>query len=60
MKISEEEYQAAIPKCCEFQTTEEHLKFLVLCWGLLESIRMGTTLKCGICEYNKDRDNGTV
>lgn len=54
MNITEEEYQAAIPKCCEFQTTEEHLKFLVLCWGLLESIRMGTTLKCGICEYNTE------
>ena len=49
----EEKYQAAIPKCCEFQTLEEHVEILMLCWGLAHQVRTaGPAMNCGICEYN--------
>ena len=57
MGINEQEYQAAIPKCCEFQTVDEHLKFLMLCWGLTSSIQTGKPLICGRCEFNKDNQH---
>lgn len=48
-----EKYQAAIPKCCEFQTFEEHAEMLMLCWGLARQVRTGgDATPCGICEYN--------
>lgn len=48
--VSEDDYQAAIPKHCFYQTVEEHMEGLMLCWGLLASIEGGYTMNCGNCE----------
>lgn len=46
-------YQAAIPKCCELQTFEEHAEIIMLCWGITYQIRNSTeSTNCGICEFN--------
>lgn len=48
--VTSEEYQAAIPKHCFFQTADEHVEQLMLCWGLLASIEGGYIMNCGNCE----------
>jgi hypothetical protein len=46
-------YQASIPKCCDYQTYEEHAEYLMLCWGLAHQVRTnGNPTSCGICECN--------
>lgn len=53
IKVSPEAYQAAIPKHCFYQTFEEHMKNLKLCWGLLESMEENYTLNCRGCEFTR-------
>lgn len=50
-KVTIEQYQAAIPTCCEYQTAEEHAKYLMLCWGLMLSIERREQMDCRHCEY---------
>ena len=55
MKITEAEYQAAIPGCCRLQTYEAHVEELMLCWGLIRQVESGNEQKpCGLCEYNAE------
>jgi hypothetical protein len=48
--VSSEVYQAAIPKHCFYQTVDEHAEELMLCWGLLMSIKGGYEMNCGQCD----------
>jgi hypothetical protein len=50
MNVSPEQYQAAIPKHCFYQTVEEHQDCLMLCWGLVASIKEGYEMNCGSCD----------
>ena len=47
--ITEEQYAAAIPKCCQMQTMPEHMD-MMLCWGLAAALRRGETMNCDGCE----------
>ena len=57
-EVTEAEYQAAIPKCCFYQTSQEHVESLMLCWGLLSAIKGGYPMNCGNCEMIKEKANG--
>lgn len=48
--MDEATYQAAIPPCCEFQTVDEHVRMLGLCWGLTAAIDAGRKMNCRGCE----------
>lgn len=48
--FTEAEYQAAIPACCEYQTLQEHMDSLMLCWGLAAAIRAGRPMDCSGCD----------
>lgn len=48
--MDEATYQAAIPPCCEFQTVDEHVRMLGLCWGLTAAIEGKREMNCGTCE----------
>lgn len=48
--FDEADYQAAIPACCEFQTTQEHIDHLMLCWGLVVAIEQGRSMDCSGCD----------
>lgn len=50
--ITEAQYAAAIPACCEYQTFEEHRDGLMLCWGLVSAIERGLPMNCDRCELN--------
>jgi len=50
-KITKEQYQAAIPECCRFQTAQEHCDVLFWCWGLISAIERGKPMTCGTCEF---------
>lgn len=52
--FSEAEYVSAIPKCCAYQTLEEHMN-MMLCWGLAASIREGYAMNCSGCELNTEQ-----
>ena len=52
IEITEELYTASIPKCCEFQTLQEHKDNLMLCWGLTASIEKGKSMNCTNCDLN--------
>ena len=55
MKITAEEYQAAIPDCCKLRTFEEHAEILMLCWGITKQIETGSEqTTCGMCEFNAE------
>lgn len=51
--VTEEIYAAAIPKCCRLTTLEAH-ESIMLCWGLVESIKRKTPMVCGWCEFNSE------
>ena len=34
MGMTEEEYQEKIPSWCHYQTVEQHVECLMLCWGI--------------------------
>lgn len=50
--FDEAEYQAAIPACCQYQTVQEHVEDLMLCWGLCAAIRAGKPMDCTGCDLN--------
>jgi hypothetical protein len=54
MKLTEEIYEANIPKCCKLKTYSEHLDIVGLCWGLAHNIKAGKTTNCGMCEFNTE------
>lgn len=49
--FTEAEYTAAIPKCCFYQTLEQHMD-MMLCWGLTASLREGYPMDCTGCDLN--------
>lgn len=52
VQLTAELYEANIPKCCLYQTFEEHTNDLMMCWSLASSIRKGIPMNCGFCELN--------
>lgn len=52
-EITDEQYAAAIPACCQMQTMQEHLEML-LCWGLSAALRRGEAMNCDGCEMKVD------
>ena len=50
-EVTAELYAANIPKCCEYQTMAQH-EDMMLCWGLVSSIKHDHTMNCGYCELN--------
>jgi hypothetical protein len=64
--FNEEQYQAAIPACCAYQTVEEHCNELMLCWGLAAAVRAGKSMDCRGCDiatrpvfFARIQDNGS-
>lgn len=53
VKVTAEQYQAAIPACCELETVDEHVECLMLCWGLLSAIENKQKMECEGCVYKK-------
>ena len=51
MAITIEQYEAAIPKCCAYQTIEAH-EHIMLCWGLVSAIEKGKQMNCNGCSEN--------
>ncbi len=55
-----EQYEAAIPKCCSYQTVEAH-ESIMLCWGLAAAVERGETMNCDNCTENTMKiDAGTA
>jgi hypothetical protein len=50
MAITPEQYEAAIPECCEYHTLDEHMNGLLLCWGLRLAAEEGRAMDCTGCE----------
>jgi hypothetical protein len=50
--ITEELYEKSIPQECSMQTMELH-NSMMLCWGLMASIRKGQRQDCSGCDENK-------
>ena len=48
-EITEAQYAAAIPACCEFQGLEAHIHGLGLCWGLVDAVEHGRVMDCSRC-----------
>lgn len=55
--ITQEEYQKSIPNCCKLKTYKQHAEELMLCWGLIHSIKVGKIHNCGICEFSLENKN---
>ena len=51
MGITREQYEAAIPKCCAYQTMEAH-ESIMLCWGLALAVEEGRNMNCDNCTEN--------
>ena len=51
MGITREQYEAAIPKCCAYQTMEAH-ESIMLCWGLALAVEKGRNMNCDNCTEN--------
>lgn len=49
--ISEQEYEASIPKECSLPSTE-HFNTM-LCYGLMAAIRKGQMMNCNGCDENR-------
>jgi len=52
--LTEDNYEAAIPKCCFYQGYEAHAKGLMLCWGLVRAIEEGERMNCSGCDLNTE------
>lgn len=53
---TEGEYAAAIPKWCTYQTLEEHMNYLLLCWSLVHIVKDGKSCpreNCINCDLYK-------
>lgn len=50
-KITIEQYEAAIPKCCAYQSIEAH-ESIMFCWGLIKSVEQGEKMNCDKCPEN--------
>ena len=51
-ELTEAEYAAGIPKCCAYQTMQQHMEDLLGCWGLISSLENNTPMDCGYCDLN--------
>ena len=51
MGITREQYEAAIPKCCAYQTMEAH-EHINLCCGIISAIDKGKEVNCSRCSEN--------
>jgi hypothetical protein len=51
--LTEEVYQASIPKECSVQSVQGHMDIIGGCWGLMASIRKGHRMNCGDCEVTE-------
>lgn len=49
MKVTRDDYELAIPKCCSYRTIEDH-EDIMLCWGLLSAIEKGEIMNCSGCD----------
>lgn len=58
MGIAREQYEAAIPKCCTYQTIEAH-ESIMLCWGLALAVEEGRNMNCDNCTENITGKLGT-
>ena len=52
-ELNVDNYAANIPKCCAYQTIEQH-EDILLCWGLVRSIEQDKQHTCGWCELNTE------
>jgi len=52
--IGEELYEKSIPPECSLPTADAHAKNLMLCYGLMHSIRSGHRHDCSGCDVTKD------
>ena len=57
INITLEVYEKAIPSSCSLKTYELHADELMLCLGLINSIKVGKIHNCGICEYSVENIN---
>ena len=57
INITLEVYEKAIPSSCSLKTYELHADELMLCLGLINSIKVGKIHNCGICEYSVENFN---
>jgi hypothetical protein len=48
--FTKEDYQAAIPACCAYQTVQEHADRLMLCWALCASLQYDHPMDCRGCD----------
>lgn len=55
VEVTAEIYKKNIPKCCSLKTIQQH-EDILLCWGLLASIKKGYTMDCGDCEMRLKDD----
>lgn len=51
MGITREQYEAAIPKCCAYQTIEAH-EHTMLCWRIVLAVEKGKVMNCSGCSEN--------
>ena len=49
--VTREQYEAAIPGCCTYQTMEAHEE-IMLCWGLVRALENGEKMNCDNCPEN--------
>jgi hypothetical protein len=47
--MTELDYEAHIPACCEYQTLESHMA-MMLCWGLAAAVEKGKRMDCRGCD----------
>ena len=58
--ISEQLYEKSIPPECSLQTADDHAKNLMLCYGLMSSIRKGERHDCSGCDVTKDEQRKII
>lgn len=51
--VTDEAYEEAIPACCAYQSLDDHVYGLMLCWSLVSAIEKGCQVNCGGCDCAK-------
>lgn len=51
--MTEDEYQYRIPICCEFQTAEDHAKYMGGCWSISAGY-VDRWSKCESCDMSSN------
>lgn len=55
-KVTEAQYEAAIPKCCSYQGLTQHVEGLGLCWSLVRALEENKPMNCSGCDLNLDNE----